>query len=614
MPPLFLFVNKDAASPSLTRSNAAEQTSINSHVQRGRRHRRSATSASRAGNTGRRTPGKEKTTDASDPVLLDPDLKLYPSQHIVNHAVVDAPEALVSSESVLPSKAATLHDGVGHHTDLPARPSPRRKAAEVTVSKSPVPRVRAERKPSATKREKQSPQFPVSGKSIVLLNSPPTLTSPRDISQVTSSSLDPFGQSVVKLDSHVAKLCRYFCESFHPSVWHAESWASREHSYTYQTSAIEVIQRAMQSEVEMNAMLACMAARIENVDLVPGQGTDRYMGNALVAVRKRFSSAPKHQLLLIVFHLYAADAYRQNYQAAKIHMQAAKALFDSWGGLDYVPDPALKELFIIGDGHMSAVLLEPCSLPCENDPGPYWMVTAPELQLAPQQDLSSIAPSFQGLCREGYLPEELVEAIQETAECTWVLMYAPYGAPDASKHAARWLQWRHAAVRYRLLAMDYTGSSLDAIRVGLLMWILTSMVILGLKRLGGLIAPKLRKILWSVDEPRLQWEGLVQAKTWVLTIGAMCSMIGSEEERWFVDQLFEVGFAEHIRRIRETHLELDTGDVLRNFQANYFYYDAIQRPRLERLARLISGGPSETPSSASQSSPSDASRKSRSPT
>ncbi|ETI25690.1 hypothetical protein G647_02464 [Cladophialophora carrionii CBS 160.54] len=613
MPPLFLFVNKDAASVSLTRSNAAEQTSINSHVQRGRRHRRSATSASRAGNRGRKTPGREKATDTTDPVLPAPDPKLHRAQHIVDQAVLDVPEAPVAADSIQPTKAGNLHHGVGHHTELPARPSPRNDAAEVTASRNPAPSVRARRTTPAAKTEKQSSRSPVTEKSIALLNSPHTPT-PRDISQVTSSSLDPFGQSVVKLDSHVAKLCRYFCESFHPSVWHAESWASREHSYTYQTSAVEVIQRAMQSEVEMNAMLACMAARIENVDLVPGQGTDRYMGNALVAVRKRFSSAPKHQLLLIVFHLYAADAYRQNYQAAKIHMQAAKALFDSWGGLDYVPDPALKELFIIGDGHMSAVLLEPCSLPCENDPGPYWMVTPPELQLAPQQDLSSIAPSFQQLCREGYLPEELVEAIQETAECAWVLLYAPYGAPGASKYAARWLQWRHAAVRYRLLAMDYTGSSLDAIRVGLLMWILTSMVILGLKRLGGLIAPKLRKILLSMDEPRLQWQGLVQAKTWVLTIGAMCSMVGSEEERWFVDQLFEIGFAEHIRCVRETHLELDTSDVLSNFEANFFYYDAIQRPRLERLARLISGGPSETPSSASQSSPSDASWKSRSPT
>ncbi|KAJ9610192.1 hypothetical protein H2200_004969 [Cladophialophora chaetospira] len=598
MAPQFVFVNKDAKSTSLTRSNADEQTTINSHVQRGRRHRRSATSASRAGNRTRRTSEREKTSISDDPFV--PDLK---------------EEASDSSESLRQMPTAPGEDGVNLQTTLPTRLSPRSEAAKLTGSKKPPAKGNVKKKATAQRPKRAAAaKLADDKKSIVLLNTPQKPATPRDISQVTSRSLDPFGQSVVKLDSHVAKLCRYFCESFHPSVWHAESWTSREGSYTHQTTAIEVVRRAMQSEVEMNAMLACMAARIENVDLIPGQGTDRYMASALMAVRKRFSSAPKHQLLLIVFHLYAADAYRQNYPAAKIHMQAAKALFDSWGGLEFIPDPALKELFIIGDGHMSALLLEPCSLPCEYDPGPYWAVTPSELQLAPQQDLSEIAPTLKRLCREGYLPEELVEAIQETAECTWVLMHAPHGAPAVSKHAARWLQFRHTAVRYRLLGLEYPGSSFDAIRVGLLMWILTAMVILGLKRLGNLIAPKLRVILWSVEEPRLQWQGLAQLKTWILTIGAMCSMVGTEEERWFIDQLFEIGFVEYVQRIRETRPDMDTVDVLRTFQANFFYFEAAQRPRLERLARLISGDLSETSSSASQRSPSDGSRTSRSPT
>ncbi|KAH0832500.1 hypothetical protein FOPE_01123 [Fonsecaea pedrosoi] len=590
MPPQFLFVNKDAASTSLTRSSAAEQTSINSHVQRGRRHRRSATSASRAGTRARKNATREKpTTSVTDPDLVD------------------------SSPSPPKVKTEPKEEDTDNKIWLPARLSPRAKFAE-------QPKRENLESPASTRRKSTKPKTPkslagptVEKKAVVLLNSPRAVETPRDISQITSTSLDPFGQSVVKLDPHVAKLCRYFCEIFHPSVWHAETWASREGSYTYQTTAVDVVRRAMQSEVEMNAMLASMAARIENVDMVPGQGTDKYMGNALEAVRRRFSSAPKQQLLLIVFHLYAADAYRQNYQAAKIHMQAAKVLFDSWGGLHHVPDPALKELFIIGDGHMSAVLLEPCSLPCEYDPGPYWVVTPPQLQLAPQQDLIRFAPALQRLCLQGYFPEELVEIIQETAECSWVLHHAPLGAPEASKHAARWLQWRHAAVRYRLLALEYPGSSLDAFRVGLLMWILTSMVILGLKRLGSLIAPKLRAIFCSVDGPHSQWEGLSQLKTWVLTIGAMCSMIGTEDEKWFIEQLFEIGFVEHIRQFQETHPDFDTLDVLRNFQEKFFYYDALQRVRLERLARLLSGGLSETPSSASQSSPSDLSRKSRSP-
>lgn len=207
-----------------------------------------------------------------------------------------------------------------------------------------------------------------------------------------------------------------------------------------------------------------------------------------------------------------------------------------------------------------------------------------------------------------------MQAIQETAECVWVLHSASQGTPQASKYAAKWLQWRHAAVRHRLLAMEFSGSSFDAIRVGLLMWILVSMVILGLKRLGGLIAPKLRKILCSIDEPHHQWKGLVQVRTWILSLGAMISMVRSEEERWFVDQLFEIGFGEYIRRYRETRPGKDAADVLKNFQAGFFYYAAHQRPRLERLARLLSGGQSETSSSASQSSPSDGSRVSRSPT
>ncbi|KIY03690.1 uncharacterized protein Z520_00381 [Fonsecaea multimorphosa CBS 102226] len=589
MPPQFLFVNKDAASASLTRSDAAEQTSINSHVQRGRRHRRSATSASRAGNRARKNAARGGAAASSpDPVLAD----LSPS---------------------LPSvKSEPVQDDTGDQIRLPSRPSPRAKFAEIATRGNPGSKAPVRKKASKPQTPKSPAKTSVEN-AVVLLNSPRAVASPQDITQITSTSLDPFGQSVVKLDPHVARLCRYFCENFHPSVWHAESWASRGGSYTHKTTAVEVVRRAMQSEVEMNAMLACMSARVENVDLVPGQGTDKYMANALKAVRRRFSSAPKQQLLLIVFHLYAADAYRQNYQAAKIHMQAAKALFDSWGGLHHVPDPALKELFIIGDGHMSAVLLEPCSLPCEYDPGPYWDITPPELQLAPRQDLSRSAPALQRLCLHGHFPKELVQIIQETAECSWVLHHAPLGAPEASKHAARWLQWRHAAVRYRLLALEYPGTSLDAIRVGLLMWILTSMVILGLKRLGGLIAPKLRTIFWSVDEPHGQWEGLVQLKTWVLTIGAMCSMVGSEEERWFIEQLFEIGFVEHIRRFQETHPDFDTLDVLKNFQEKFFYYHPIQRLRLERLARILSGGSSETPSSGSQSSPSDLSRKSGSP-
>ncbi|EXJ86703.1 hypothetical protein A1O3_03656 [Capronia epimyces CBS 606.96] len=575
MPPQFLFVNKDAGSASLTRSNASEQSTINSHVQRGRKHNRSSPGRGRYNRRTRQSSAREKSDPSTD--SSQPDL------------------AITKPRSDFPVKKESSEERDATET-LPLRPRAHSQRCRRGQSEKNQPKKTFRRGIDAARRYERFKDLTIEAKSVVLLNSAHSMNSPRDISQITSTSLDPFGQSVVKLDPQIAKLCRYFCEKFHPSVWSAESRTFPGGSYTYQNSAPAVIRRAMQDEVEMNAILACMAARIENVDLVPGQGTDKYMGNALTAVRRRFGSASKNQLLLIIFHLYAGEAYRQNYTAARIHMRAAKALFASWGGLHQVPDPCVKELFIIGDGHMAAVLLEPCDLPCEYDPGAYWTVTPPALQLAPQPDLSSIAPALQELVSKRYFPDELAQAIQETAECTWVLSCTAMGSTDATKNAARWLQWRNAAIRHRLLAKSFSNSCHEAVRVALLMWILTSMVLLGLRRLGYLIAPKLQAILKGQYGARHHWRGLPEVKFWVLSIGAMCSSVDGEEEKWFLGQLFETGLAEHVRQIRARNPNLPTIDVLKTFQERFFYHGPIQQQRLKRLADLLDYSLEHSPS------------------
>ena len=419
------------------------------------------------------------------------------------------------------------------------------------------------------------------------------------------------------MDPHIAELCRYFCDKFHPSVWHAESWTLKG-QYTYQSSSTAIIRRAMQNEVEMNAILACMAARIENVDMIPGQQTDRFMGNALMAVRRRFSSlssASKHQLLLIIFHLYAGEAYRQNWEAARIHMRAAKSLFDSWGGLAQVPDQSIRESFIIGDGNVSACVMEPCELPCEYDPGGYFTVTPPEMLLVAPRDLSTIAPALQDVLTDGYLPDGLVESILETVECAWVLLHARTGSsPEATKYAARWLLWRNSAVRYRLLATQYSDAVHEAIRTALFIWILTAMVVpLGVMRIAGLNAPRLLRTLEAADWPTQQWRGLLEVKMWILALGAMSAVVDSDEEKWYLDQLFEVGMPENIRRYREFNPDVETADVLKRFHERFFYYEPIQRPRLQRLAQLIGGAIDFSSNSGSLGTPSDRTSKSRSP-
>ncbi|KAK5193486.1 hypothetical protein LTR99_007037 [Exophiala xenobiotica] len=599
MAPQFLFVNKDADSASLTRSNSSEQSSINSHVQRGRRHKRSGGSKGRSGIQGRRTAKSSKTADTSDELQPGSGSAKYTSSPSPSKPKDEAPES-----------------GVTAPKPLPARPSPKSKTPRLTASSKARPRVKFNRRsrslsPGSVKASK------IREKAILLLNPNSPLNSPRDISQMTSDSIDPFGLSVVKMDPHIAELCRYFCDKFHPSVWHAESWTLGGR-YTYQSSSTAIIRRAMQNEVEMNAILACMAARIENVDMIPGQGTDKFMGNALMAVRRRFSSlssASKHQLLLIIFHLYAGEAYRQNWQAARIHMRAAKTLFDSWGGLSHVPDQSIRESFIIGDGNVSACVMEPCELPCEYDPGGYFTVTPPEMLLVAPRDLSTIAPALQDILTDGYLPDALAESILETVECAWVLRHARTGSsPEATKYAARWLLWRNSAVRYRLLATRYSDAVHEAIRTALFVWILTAMVVpLGVMRIAGLNAPRLLRTLKAADWPTHQWRGLLEVNMWILALGAMSAVIDSEEERWYLDQLFEVGMPENIRRYREFNPDVETVDVLKRFHERFFYYEPIQRLRLQRLAQLIGGAIDFSSNTVSLGTPSDRTSKSRSP-
>ncbi|KIW12508.1 hypothetical protein PV08_09785 [Exophiala spinifera] len=595
MAPQFLFVNKDAASASLTRSNALEQTSINSHVQRGRRHKRSAHNKGRAANQGRSANNPGRKGDGDD----EPDLGS------------SSAKAASASASSLP-EGETSQSGVKIPTSPSSRSKPKSKNARITASGKARPKVQFNKRSDRGQSPQNVKSPKNSDRAILLLNPSSPLNSPRDISQVTSTSIDPFGHSVVKMDPHVAELCRYFRDKFHPSVWHAESWTLKG-QYTHQSTSGAIIQRAMQNEVEMNAILACMAARIENVDLIPGQQTDRFMGNALFAVRKRFSSlnaASKHQLLLIIFHLYAGEAYRQNWQAARIHMRAAKDMFNSWGGLAHVPDQSIRESFIIGDGNVSACLMEPCELPCEYDPGPYFTVTPPEMLLEAPRDLSTIAPAFQGILADGYLPDDLVEILLETVECAWVLRYARTGtSPQAAKHAARWLLWRNSAVRYRILAIKYTDMVHEAIRTALFIWIVTAMVVpLGVMRIADLNAPRLMRALQSAKWPTHEWKGLLEIKMWVLAIGAQAARLDSYEEKWYLDQLFEVGLPEKIRRFREHNPDFETVDVLKQFHQRFFYYEPIQQARLQRLAHLIGGRVD-----FGSRSPSDRTSKSRSP-
>ncbi len=424
-------------------------------------------------------------------------------------------------------------------------------------------------------------------------DTPPTSVddSPQDISQFVVNSVDPFSRASIAIDFKAHQLLEYYKLVYHPAVWHAETRASPKGNYAFQTSATEVIQSALSSDVDMYALLACMASRLEYIDRQPGQGTDEYLGKALTATRKLLMERAKHEpksneeILMIIFHLYAAEGYRNNATAARIHMKGAKTIIQCIGGLAKLRDPQMRELLITGDGLLSAMTLQPCELPCEFDPGSYLEATPTDVRFDAAYDLRSIAPALRQRPARSMIPQAMQGVIEETAEINWVLQHAKDGSPEASKHAMRWLQVHNMAVRHRLLGLNLPDPRLDAFRAALVLWVVTTTTLLGQQRLGARIAPQVRMKLDFARSRGLYWGTDSDIEAWIHSLGGMCAISDSLDEIYFIENLGNL----LLKRVSAGEVLNAKGILghLEELQLQFFYHEAVFGSRAQNLARKM---------------------------
>ena len=558
----FLFVNRDWQSPSLNKSTAKEQSSINSHVQRGRRHHRQSNASSRP---------KRVTKDTNPPPLPLQDSEGSSSAEPPTGSsfpVGDAAQAAATNEASKTSESAYwATDSLG---------AVRAQQTSDGLVNIASPTSDADIRGHDTTGGLLTPK-----------------DSPQDITQLLSS-VDPFQNSSIALDAKTHGLIQYYKTVYHPAVWHVETRATSKGEYAFQTTSEDVIRSALSSDVDMYALLAGMASRLQYVDKVPGYSTDEYLGKALAATRRfiagRAAQGPKshEEILMVIFHLYAAEGYRNNIPAAKIHMKGAKTIVAAIGGLNKLRDPQMQELLIIGDGLLSAMTLQPCELPCEFDPGSYLDTTPEHLKLSAHYDLTDICPALRHRPHEQIIPLPLQNLVDQIAELNWVLVHAKSGSPEASKHATRWLQMRSMALRHRLLEFIVTDPRLDVFRSALVLWIVTTTTLLGLKRLALVIAPQLRAKLQAVTDQNFEFAHL-DIKAWTLSLGAMSAMPGSPDATWYIGMLADMINAKRFAG-GTTLVGTDSFDLLgelRQLQESFFYHEAVHGEYLQALAMNI---------------------------
>jgi len=572
----FLFINKDAKSTSLTRSTSDEQATINSYVQRGKRHRRTG-----PGHAARSKPIKplltqrtSETESLSSATTSSSGSTDTSSSGLASKAALVARQSVFSIDSSRPEtpsdKAETKsQDTKDHAITSPASETPRERGLQGQV------------RYAARAYNWWYHEHPSNG-----------------YSAASITTVDPFHNACITIDGQIFNILQYYLLVYHPSVWHTESRGSCKGVYTFQPAASEVIKNALESEVDMYAMLACMAARMEVIDhCSTSHATSMYMHKALIATQKHIRALKPNrvksseQILMIIFHLFAAEGYRDNTYGAKVHLKGAKTIVDNMGGLSKMQDLQMRELLVIGDGYLAAKMLEPCVFACEFDPGPLAQNTT--WQIPNSAELQSMAPALRLLATKLLLPSCLCQLIDETTECAWVLKHvhrkAEFDSKDGtvafSGQTMRWLQMRNMATRHRLLEVGLAAPRMHALRTALLIWILTTMTLLGLKQIVGTMAPRLQAVVSQCQEEHGAWYLFDELEIWILMIGAMSAEVDSKEEAWFVYNLKQ--HVDSSARHKGSALLTINVSSLQVIHERFFYNEQTQRTRLERVCRLL---------------------------
>lgn len=540
--PKFMFINKNAESDSLSHSHKRERIQIHSHVQKGRRYKKSEGGiiyssplpllqpGCRSGTSNRSDTNSKEGDKSGGQASAQAILSFSPDQTDVQSLAKDDLQQLPMDPNIDPLLLWDYFHGYSSPTCSP---------------------------PSI-------PVFPASAE----------------------ENFDPFDATCVKVDNAIYSLLQYYLNVHHPNIWHLERTVRQDHKYTFRYDAMTMIQGCLHDEYNMYALLAGMASYMSCIDgVVPSGNTNYYIHKALKASQNYVQSQQPitGRVIFNVFQLGCAEWYRYNVDAAYVHLKAAKQMVDSMGGLRTLQGP-LAELLLTGDEYVAAEMRKkPLWSDADFDSGDEHPMIVYGLQEL-QKILSGTVTTASGLLTSAH--QDII-----TANLRWVILDLAVALsvlktlrsslpPQETKptEGLHWIYMRTLAVRNRLLHMDLQDARSDAVRIALLLWIFMCFTVAGRRRSIKVVAPFLKQTLEVVPEE--QWEEHEEVRLWVLSIGALSAAVGSEVHEWFKSRIIVLPVAE----LGDSDLILGAMTALSD---KFFHLESAQKNDLRALANDI---------------------------
>ncbi|EXJ75083.1 uncharacterized protein A1O5_01779 [Cladophialophora psammophila CBS 110553] len=392
--------------------------------------------------------------------------------------------------------------------------------------------------------------------------------------------MDPFASTVVNVDRKAHSLLQYFIHVSHPRTWHSE--VQDDHTYTFQRDVLTLVKGCLEKEVHFYTLLASMASQMQYFEQMnrDDDTTSQMVTKAIDAVRRHLRSSPpiNQRLIFDIHQMAVTDFYRYELNSALIHLTAARSLLSQLGGIERI-DPSLREWIVIGDGYLAAELFQKPLFPASCfDPGELELEHVDVVHVHSGTTAKWVQePGYQNL-----LPTQMQRVLIDltTTIHTMQRQFRPppsdRNAPAGSKPILHWLLLRTSALRHRLLELEVDDGKVDAIRIGLIVWLFMAMTVTGRRRTCKVLASKLRLQLEGI-RPR-DWIEFGDAHLWVLLVGAVSA--GTSDRGWFLTAILRMDRADG----RATHKPFREDELAKLFD-RFSYLEPYQRGLLRAVIK-----------------------------
>ena len=583
----FLFINKSASSGSLSHSEiAAEKSTINKHVQAGRRH-------------GKRTSGIS-TSNAGPPSASGLKPK-YPFHFRKSKEPHDDEVSTTDSRSEheqYREDAGTESSSSGSSEAGSLRPNFFRESSKTgknssLLTKHPLENIdKGQNKAFALQRLPRA-----------------------DFLERLPDPIDPFNVFAVKLDPTICGLFQYYIDAFQrPARWHVNQDSSPQSSLKDPTSGDMAIRPNLVMQKRLDAMfrsalgdemsMYCIlvlagSLRVSQEGMPLRQFVLQYIQKAIAATKQKFTTNPHidEKFILSIFNLCGAEWMMDRPDAAMVHLRLVKALVDQIGGISMLSEQ-FRENMLVGDGFFAA---ERNTLPMfsyyDFDPGSSeeaeeWLATyLPRPSHAPDDYQNPTATALLAHTGTPAIPP-LLHHILIDLRLTVSLLGLPASTPPLPPPLAHWMHLRSLTIRHRLLSLPTPDRRTAILRLTLVIWMIMS-VFRTVRRMArsSLVARLQTHLELMSDE---SWGDYQDIHCWCLVVGAKNSRYANnpECEAWFVEQLRRwlkkyMGY----HSMGPSSIRLDDLDgvagFLKHFCVRFFHVPALQGESLFMAAEAV---------------------------